>query len=274
MQTSGAKGNALSYSSIPRLHWYQKQPLMGLGGNFLLEWFLSKYAVLFYKLSEKLKWKHRLLHRTPQGPFPSWHGRPLPSSLPHDTMASLGFGNGRQLPVCRQGQGTSKHPSARGKAGPTARLPTQRCGCQPALLPLQWFWEVAASPGLPAPARWQSKSWANWEKGSCLLLSLHRCCSWWPAAWTPGFLNGNFLFVFCFSPASENLAEMRFWAFTSLSVLVCNVPRKLRRKTDIAIFILLQFSFAADFEVIHFTLSCRCAKISQKVYISTTESRK
>lgn len=30
------------------------------------------------------------------------------------------------------------------------------------------------------------------------------------AAWTRDFLNGNFLFVFCFSPASENLAEMRF----------------------------------------------------------------
>lgn len=221
---------------------------MGLVGNFLLELFLSKYAVLFYKLSEELKQKHQLLCRTPQGLFLSWHRRPLPSSLPHDSTASPGFGDGRHLPACRQCGGTCKHPSARGRAGPTAQLPAQRFGCQPALPTLQWVWEVVASPGLPAPAQWQSKSWANWGRGSCLLLSLQRCCSWWRAPWMRDFLNRNFLFMFCFSPTSENLTEMRFWAFTSLSVLVCNMPRKLGRKTHIALFILLQFSFAVYFE--------------------------
>lgn len=77
----------------------------------------------FYKQSEKLKRKQWLLHHTPQGLFLSWHGWPLPSSLPHDSMASPGFGDGRQLPACRQGGGMRKHPMPMGKPAPLLSSP-------------------------------------------------------------------------------------------------------------------------------------------------------
>lgn len=61
----------------------------------------------------------------------------LPSSLLHQSTTSPGFGDGRQLPACRQGEGTRKDPSARGKPGLTAQLPARRFGCRPALPALQ-----------------------------------------------------------------------------------------------------------------------------------------
>lgn len=165
--------------------------------------------------------------------------QPLPSSLPHGSTASPGSGSGRQLPVCRQSRRTCK-PSV-GKAEPSSQMPTRRFGCQ--------LYHLAMSLGGGIKHRVASPSLvAKWERGKCLFLSSHQCCSWWPAPQMCSFLNGSLLFMFWFSPTSENLTEMRFWAFTSLSVLFCNVPRKLGRKIHIAIFVLFQFSFAVDFE--------------------------
>lgn len=142
---------------------------MGLVGNFILECFLSKYAGFFYKLSEKLKWK-QLLYRTPQGLFLSWHGRPLPSSLPHDSAASPGSGGGRQLPVRGQSQRTCKPSVSVGKPNPLLSSPHGD-------LAASQLYHLAMSLGGGIKPRVASPSLvAKWERGSCLFLSSHRCC--------------------------------------------------------------------------------------------------
>lgn len=186
---------------------------------------------------QKLESKHHLLCCTPQGLFLSWHGWPLPSSFPwqHGIPRMRGW---ETAPCVQAGQaGCVSTLVPMGEPAPLLSSQHRGLAVSSFYPPYNESGKWWQAQGLPRwQPKWHSKRWANWERASCILLSLHWSCSWWPAAWTCGFLNGNSWFMICFSPTSENLAEMRFWAFTSLSVLVCNVLIKLGRKTHMAIF--------------------------------------
>lgn len=160
-------------------------------------------------------------------------------------MSSPGFGDRKQLAACGHCVWTGEHGTPQGlwESQPHCSGPQHR--------------DVAASQNCPSRSefgrqqvrqgQWQSKSWENWERGGCFLCSLHWGCFWWPAA------QWEVLVYILFFSHLKNFTGMRFWAFTSLSVLFCNMPWKQGRKRHIAIFILLQFSSAGDLEQKSFT---------------------
>lgn len=157
-------------------------------------------------------------------------------------------------------QGNVEHPRLCGRASPTAQVPNTEIWlpARSALLAMGWGgsrWEAVAVQVLSKLA----EGWLLLVLLALMLFLVASCPHVHLSEW-------EILVYILFSSHLEDLTEMRFWAFTSLSVLFCNIPWKLGGKTHTAIFILLQFSwgFGARAGVTHFTVSCWCAKIPQK----------
>lgn len=66
----------------------------GAGWEFSLGILSLQICRVFYKLSEKLKWKQQLLYLTPQELFLSWYGNlsqaPFPMAVQHPQVLGVG----------------------------------------------------------------------------------------------------------------------------------------------------------------------------------------
>lgn len=143
--------------------------------------------------------------------------------------------------VC--GQGNTERPRVCGKASPIVQVPSTEIWLPATSAPLAV--SLGGCSEQVRQGQWQSKNWANWERGGYLLCSLHWWCFWWPAAQNV-FLNEKFVFMSCFSSIQKTSQE---WDFELSPVWVFYFTTWLENwGGKLAIFLLLQFSFAEDLE--------------------------